>query len=154
MNYSAQRLAVVALAVLAACKPMVDTRGHTTDPEDFKQIVTGQSRSEDVAAVLGYPTTRSNFGRETWYYITERKETLGLYAPEVADQTVTAVHFDDNQLVESIETYGKDDAKNIEVVKKTTRTEGHEMTMIEQLLGNLGRFGTPGRQVDPRGFGR
>lgn len=145
---------LVALWALCGCNPIVDTRGNTTDAEDFKQIVIGQSRTEDVAALLGTPTTRSSFGDETWYYINLRRETIGLFAPEVADQTVTAIHFDAEHKVTEIETRTKADAKNVHVVEKITPTEGRHLTIMEQLLGNLGRFSAPGRQVDPRNLGR
>ncbi len=142
------------MGMLVGCYPMVDNRGHTTDAEDFKQIVIGQSRTDDVAAILGTPTAKSNFGDETWYYIILRRETVGMWAPEVADQNVTAIHFDGNHVVTSIDTHTKADAKNVEVVEKVTPSEGHELTIIEQLLGNLGKFSAPGRQIDPRGLGR
>lgn len=143
-----------AMVALSACEPMVDTRGHTTDPEDFKQIIMGQSTTEDVAALLGTPTSKSAFGEEIWYYVTLRRETYGMFAPEVADQQVVALRFDQNHVVQAIETHGKDEAKNVTVVEKTTPTEGRHLTMIEQLLGNLGRFTAPGRQIDPRSMGR
>mgnify|MGYP000290544164 CR=1 FL=1 len=139
---------------LCACIPMVDTRGHTTEAEDFKQIIIGQSRTDDVAAILGNPTTRSTFGEEIWYYINERKETYGMFAPEVADQNVTAIYFGADKTVASIEQYKKEDGKNVELVSKTTPTEGRHLTAVEQLLGNVGRFAAPGRQIDPRNLNR
>ena len=142
------------LLLLASCRPIVDSRGYTTDAEDFKQIVIGQSRSEDVAAVLGTPTTRSSFGDEIWYYISLRRETQGLFAPQIADQQVTAIHFDADHVVKQVETRTKADAKNVQVVDTVTPTEGRHLTIMEQLLGNLGRFSAPGRQVDPRNLGR
>lgn len=152
VNVIAALLAMAGL--LASCQPMVDNRGHTTDVEDFKQIIIGQSRNDDVIALLGNPTTRSAFGDETWYYINERQETFGFLAPEVADQNVTAINFDANHVVTGIETYKKEDGKPVQLVSKTTPTEGRHLTAIEQLLGNVGRFSAPGRQIDPRNLGR
>ena len=148
-------LIAVLLAGISACRPIVDTKGHTTDPEDFKQIIIGQSRADDVQALLGSPTTRSNFGDETWYYINERKETFGMWAPEVADQMVTAVHFNAAHTVTAIDSYTKADGKAVQVVEKKTPTEGRHLSVVEQLLGNVGKFGGgPGRQIDPRTMGR
>jgi len=143
-----------AVLLMAGCQPMVDNRGHTTDAADFKQIIPGQTRQEDVAALLGTPTTVSTFGDTTWYYIAERKETKGVWAPEVADQSVVAVHFDANQTVTTIDNYTKADGKNVQVVDQYTPTEGRKLTLVEQLLGNIGRFNAPGRQIDPRNMGR
>lgn len=137
---------------LAACEPLVDNRGHTTEAEDFKQIIIGQSSPEDVQAILGTPTTKSNFGDEVWYYINARRETLGVFAPKLADHNVTAIQFDAAKRVSNIETYDKGTGKPVQMVEKTTPTEGRHLTVMEQLLGNLGRFGAPGRQPGG-GFG-
>ena len=138
---------------LASCTPIVETRGHATESEDFKQIVIGQSSPDDVTALLGTPSARSTFGEETWYYITEKKETVGVFAPKVTEQNVTAIHFDANHVVASIDEHGKDEAKNVQLVEKTTPSEGRHLTVMEQMLGNLGRFSAPGRSISPRDLG-
>lgn len=144
MNPVSHFFAHTALAILlASCSPIVDTRGHNTQAADFSQIVVGQSRNEDVQAILGSPSARSNFGGETWYYISGTKETVGLHAPEITAQNVTAISFDEQGLVQEIAEYTKKDGKPVEMVSKETNTEGHKMTFMEQMLGNLGRFNTP-----------
>jgi outer membrane protein assembly factor BamE (lipoprotein component of BamABCDE complex) len=136
---------------LAACTPIVDARGHGTDPEDFKQVVIGQSRDEDVQALLGSPSARSTYGEQTWYYITLRRETVGAYAPMVADQHVTAIRFDANHVVTAIEDRSKQDAQAAQIIEQATPTEGTHDSVIGQMLGNIGRFGgAPSRTVDPR----
>lgn len=120
----------------------------------MSQIIEGQSGPEDVRAIMGSPSATSDFGETTWYYITERKETYGFYAPEIADQRVVAVKFDADGRVSNIEEYEKKEGRAVEFVSKETPTEGQELTFIEQMLGNFGRFNTPGRGVDPRNLGR
>lgn len=144
----------IAALLLASCSPMVDTRGHTTAMEDFKQLVVGQSGKDDVTAVLGSPTTRSSYGDETWYYITQKRETVGIFSPKVTEQHVTAIRFDAAGLVADIGAFKKEDGKPVEIVRKTTPTEGHELTIMEQMLGNFGRFNAPGRSINPRDLGR
>ena len=139
---------------VAACSPIVDVRGHSTDIEDFKQIIPKQSTADDVRAVLGSPSATSTFGRETWYYITERKERMGPFPTEVVDQNVVAVHFNAAHVVADIATYDKDEAKNVTAVSKTTPAEGNELTIMKQLFGNFGRFATPGRAIDPKNLGQ
>ena len=139
--------------MLASCSPMVDTIGHTHEADDFKQIIVGQSRAEDVTALLGSPTTKSNYGDETWYYITEKKERNGMLAPEVTEQQVTAIRFDKASTVADIAEYKKEEGKPVEMVSKTTPTEGHSVTFLEQMLGNFGRFNAPGRSISARDLG-
>ena len=40
--------------------------------------------------------------------------------------------------------YGQEDGRTIAYVDRTTPTEGNELTLIQQLLGNLGRFNPEG----------
>ncbi len=148
-------VAVMGVSLLiTGCEPIVDARGYNANESDFKQIVIGQSRKEDVAAILGSPSARSTFGDETWYYIQARKETRGLLAPEIAEQNVAAIHFDANQVVASVDTHTKADSVPVVMVDKTTPTQGRELGALEQLLGNVGRFSAPGRGISDRNMGR
>lgn len=139
--------------LLASCTPIVDARGHSSEPQDLTQITIGVTRAEDVTALLGSPTTRSNFGDEIWYYVTQKQERVGVFAPEVTEQHVTAISFDAEHVVNNIEQYKKEDGKPVQMVGKTTPTEGHKVTIMEQMLGNLGRFNAPGRGMSNRNMG-
>ncbi len=140
--------------MLASCTPIVDTRGHSAEALDLSQIVVGQTSSDDVAALLGSPTSSSNFGDETWYYITQKKERVGVFAPEVKEQHVTAITFDSTRHVSHVGEFTKEEGKPVQMVSKKTPTEGHDMTFIEQMLGNVGRFNGPGRGISQRNMGR
>jgi outer membrane protein assembly factor BamE (lipoprotein component of BamABCDE complex) len=140
--------------ILASCSPIVDTRGHSSDDVDLKQIVVGQTKAEDVTALLGSPTSTSNFGDETWYYVTQKQERVGVFAPTVSEQHVTAITFDRDRAVSDISEYTKEQGKPVQIVSKTTPTEGHKVTFMEQMLGNLGRFNAPSRGLSDRNLGR
>lgn len=138
----------------ASCSPITDVRGHGADAADFSQLVPGQTRDDDVRALFGSPSATSNFGDPIWYYITQKKERRGIFSPEVVEQHVTAIHFDANRTVVEVTDYDQKDGKEVQIVGKTTPTEGHHLGFFEQLLGNFGRFNTPGRGIDPRDLGR
>jgi outer membrane protein assembly factor BamE (lipoprotein component of BamABCDE complex) len=143
----------IALA-LASCSPIVDTRGHSAEAVDLKQIIVGQSGPEDVTALLGSPTTTSNFGDEIWYYVSQQQERVGVFAPEVTAQRIIGVQFDANKKVSEIAEFTKEDGKPVQIVSKTTPTEGHSIGIMEQMLGNFGRFNAPGRGISDRNKGR
>jgi len=145
---------IAALMLLASCSPIVDQRGHSEEQADYSQIIPGQTRSEDVQALLGSPSATSAFGDKVWYYISEKKETVGMFAPEIVEQSVVAVHFNADDTVSDITRTEQKDGKRVEYVEKQTPTEGRKMTVMEQLLGNFGKFATPGRDIDPRNLGR
>ncbi len=62
----------------------------------------------------------------------------------MVDQEILAVAFDEGGIVESMRVYGQEDGRTIAYVDRTTPTEGNELTIIQQLLGNLGRFNPEG----------
>ena len=125
--------------VLASCSPIVDTRGYSQEAVDMRQLIIGQSKQEDVQALLGSPTARSTYGDTTWYYITTKKETVGVFAPEVTEQHVTAIRFNPDETVADIAEVKKEEGKPVQIVRKTTTTEGQSLTFMEQMLGNFGR---------------
>ncbi len=130
----------VMLVAASACAPNVATRGNLPDPDKLAEIVPGEATRDDVAALLGSPSSAATFGEEIWYYIAARIETVAFNEPEVIDQQVVAIRFSEDGLVTAIDTYGMDDARAVEIVDRVTPTSGKEVTILQQLLGNVGRF--------------
>lgn len=149
-----KRFIVLGLTMaVVACSPIIDNRGHSNTELDLSQVVKGQSTRDDVAALLGSPSSASDFGDPSWYYISTQKETVGVFRPEIVKQHVTEIVFDDAGTVKEINEYGKEEGKSVEIVNKTTPSAGHSLTAIEQLLSNFGKFATPGREINPtRGY--
>ncbi|MDX2072843.1 MAG: outer membrane protein assembly factor BamE [Alphaproteobacteria bacterium] len=135
---------ILILLAAAACSPMVDNRGYVKQVDIKDKLVIGQTGRQEVLDQLGSPSSQSSFGPETWYYIHNRKETVGFFAPEVVDQDVTSIEFDTTGMVSKVNGYGRDQALEITNVKRETPTEGHTLSFIEQTLGNIGRFNKPG----------
>ncbi|MDG2321557.1 MAG: outer membrane protein assembly factor BamE, partial [Rhodospirillaceae bacterium] len=53
---------------------------------------------------------------------------------------VYALQFDERGILQEVKTYGLGDGEEIQVVERETPTMGREFSLIEQLIGNLGRF--------------
>lgn len=141
----------VCLIPLVACEPVSQNRGIITQAPLMEKIETGMSQ-EDVLQRIGSPSTRAAFGDDTWYYIQSRKEAVAFLKPEITDQQVIAVTFDNSGLVDSIEDYNLQDREQVAMIEETTPTEGHSIGFLEQVLGNVGRFNnTGGREINPRG---
>jgi len=141
----AHRFAVALLLTVViaatACTPKVEVHGFIPDDELVKQIKTGQHDRTYVEELLGSPSSIANFEGETWYYITRRTETLSFVEPEVKDQRVLAISFDDGTgTVKEIGTYDLTDGRPIQIVERHTPTLGKQLGFLEQLFGNIGRF--------------
>ncbi|MBP2298013.1 outer membrane protein assembly factor BamE [Azospirillum picis] len=144
-NISAFRTALLGTALLAGlatagCSPTVATRGNLTDPEMVAELQPGQSRRDDVAAVLGTPTSVGTFDPNVWYYIGQKTEKTAFFEPEVTERRVVVAHFDDNGILRQIKTLDKSNGQDIEMVERTTPTAGRELGFLEQMMGNVGRF--------------
>ncbi|MDF1748001.1 MAG: outer membrane protein assembly factor BamE [Alphaproteobacteria bacterium] len=131
----------VMILALSACDPKVALRGNDPLESRLEQITVGQSTKRDVVASIGTPSTIGTFDDNVWYYMSQRKETWAFYPPEVTENQVLAFHFDANGTLQNIDTYDKDALTEVKLEEKETPTSGRTMSIMEQLFGNLGRFG-------------
>ncbi len=149
-RYRRALLAGVGLALalsLSACTPRIDQRGNKPDEEQVVLINPGVDDKNRVAELIGTPSAISTFDDRTWYYISKRTETTAFFDPEVTDQEILAISFDDQGIVDNMRIYGPEEGHTIAYVDRTTPTEGNELTIIQQLFGNLGRFNPEGDEA-------
>ncbi len=81
-------------------------------------------------------------------------EKKGIFDPQVTEEQVVRVSFNDKGIVETIQ---RVDADRIEVprVRRKTPTSGNDITVLEQVLGNVGRFNkNAGNATDTAGVNR
>lgn len=137
-------LAVAGLALaVTACDPPVKVRGHLPDPEAMAKIKPGEQGRSDVVNILGSPSTASSFRDRTWYYIGSKEEQIAFFKPDVLKRNVFAITFNEGDTVQSTRLYTLADGQTIDPVDRITPTPGRDLTVLQQLLGNLGRFNSP-----------
>ena len=139
-------LAAAAVLVLgtAACSPRIEVRGNLPDKERLAQIQLGSMSREEVAEILGSPSTVTPFDSDTWLYISEKTSTVAFLAPDVEQRNVIMLKFDKKGVVQDMKKLDLSNAKDIKQVERITPTSGNEVTFWGQLLGNLGRFNPAG----------
>lgn len=133
-------IALIALLLAtAACTPTEAIRGNIVEDYRMAEIVPGVSSRTNVLQSLGSPTTQAPFDDNVWYYIGQKTEKRGIFDPKVVDKKVVVVAFTEDGIVQSID---KVDSDMIDVphVRRKTPTSGNDITVIEQLIGNVGRF--------------
>ena len=131
---------LLVVVVVTSCVSRVDTRGNLPDAERLAEIQPGTHSREEVTEILGSPSSTAFLDEETWYYISERTETIAFLAPEVTERQVLIVRFDDEGVVSGVKTLGLDDGRDVDPVGRKTPTAGKELTVLQQLFGNVGRF--------------
>jgi len=140
------RLPLLALAVasVAGCGATVDQRGNLPETDKLAEIRPGTTTRDQVVKILGTPSSTGAFDDKNWFYISRKTKQFAFLNPEVLDQQVYIVRFDGNGVVASVDRKDLQDGRDIEPVPGATPAPGRELTFIEQVLGNLGRFNKSG----------
>jgi outer membrane protein assembly factor BamE (lipoprotein component of BamABCDE complex) len=136
--------AVSGIAVIAGCATSVEQRGNLPTPEKLAEIQPGVTSKEEVVKILGSPSSISIFSDKSWYYISRRTGQIAFFDPDVIDQQVYIVNFDDQGIVKTVDHKGVQDAKAIDPVPRATPAPGRELTFLEQVIGNVGKFNSGG----------
>lgn len=136
--------AVVAASLLAAsaCAPITSYSGFQTIEADPKDVAAGTDTKSTVRARLGSPSATSTFDPNVWFYMNQVKERVAFRKPQVVARNVTAITFNkETEAVERVDTYTLQDGKVVAFNGRETPTRGRELTVLEQLLGTVGRGG-------------
>ena len=128
------------ISTASACAPIVAVHGNFVEPERLEQIHEGISRKADIADILGTPTAGGTFDPNVWYYVGQRTEKVAFYPPTVVDRQVLVMHFGDAGVVQKIEKLDATTGVDVAIIDRTTPTAGKDLSFLEQMLGNVGRF--------------
>lgn len=150
MSASFRALALAsAVLALGACAPQVARHGFQPIDVSPTDIVAGTDTRETVQARLGTPSAVSTFEPNVWFYVTQTTAKYTFNLPEVTQRSVTQIVFDESTgRVLSVDTLGLEDGQDIAFNRRETPTRGRELTVLEQLLGNVGRQQLPNAEQD------
>jgi outer membrane protein assembly factor BamE (lipoprotein component of BamABCDE complex) len=141
---SALVAALFAAAGLAGCVAVLDQRGNLPEPDKLALIHPGATTRDEVTKILGTPSSTGIFDDKNWYYISRRTKQVAFLDPDLLDQQVYIVNFDDKGVVRGIDHKDLKDGREIEPAPGATPAPGRELTFLEQVLGNIGRFNKGG----------
>ena len=134
--------AAIALSLLstAACAPITSYSGFQAIESDPKDVKVAVDTKSTVRGKLGSPSATSTFDPNVWFYMNQIKERVAFRRPTVVARDVTAITFNkETEQVMSVNNYTLKDGKVIAFNGRETPTRGRELTILEQLLGNVGR---------------
>lgn len=130
----------LSVPLISACAPRVTTTGNLPAAERLSEIDLGETRKRDVADLLGSPSIIPAFDQNVWLYVSQRREELAFFEPEITDQKVVLIRFDELGQAVSIARYTLADSRKVEPNARITPTSGKDLTVLQQMFGNLGRF--------------
>ena len=132
--------AISTAAAIGGCASEVEQRGNLPPQDKISEIHPGTTTKEEVTKVLGSPSSTSVFNDKTWYYISRRTGQFAFFDPNVLDQQVYVITFDDQGVVQALGHKNVDDGHEITPVARATPAPGRELSFLEQVIGNLGKF--------------
>ena len=115
-------------------------RGYTFDDKEVEKLAVGQSTKKETMDYIGSPSSASVVGSDTWYYISSTLSTAAFSSPKRIDQQVLAITFNDDGVIDKIEKFSGDEKEKLKFNKEKTPSHGTNLSVIQQLLGNVGRF--------------
>jgi outer membrane protein assembly factor BamE (lipoprotein component of BamABCDE complex) len=120
-------------------------RGNKVDLDSLKELVPGTATRADATSLLGSPTAKGSFDDNTWIYIGEVTRPVIGATQSVLVQQVVVLTFDQAGVLRDVKTLDKNAALPVNVVSRATPSPGNNASLLQQLLGNVGRFNaTPG----------
>ncbi|MCW5733879.1 MAG: outer membrane protein assembly factor BamE [Enhydrobacter sp.] len=134
---------------VAGCESIVDQRGFAATPGSVEKLEIETQSREDVVRLIGSPSTVATFNPNVWYYIAQKQEYYAFFKPAMLQQDVMQLNFNDAGRLASIKKYELADSRDIEMVSRITPTAGKEITVLEQIMGNVGRFTGPKQDSNP-----
>lgn len=135
-------LIALAATTCAACSPVVAQRGNMLEDYQVSEVKPGVSTRSEVLRTLGSPTTQSTFDPDVWYYIGQETEKRGILDPEVVKERIFLVAFDEEGTLQAFQEIDRK-RMNIPFERSKTPTHGNDITVMQELLGNLGKFNPP-----------
>ena len=134
-------LAVFAVALATtACVPVRSHQGFQAIETLPKDVQIGVDTKSTVMEKLGSPSSISTFDASTWYYVTQITDRVSWHKPAVHSRDIVAIGFDKaTEQVATVNSYTLKDGKVIAFNGRETPTRGRELSILEQLLGNVGR---------------
>lgn len=133
-------LAALTTLALGACEGRVAVHGNPIDADELARLAPGRQSKADVIGLLGSPSSTPAFDDKVWYYMSDRERTLAFFAPETMERQIVALSFDEQGVLASVETFGLERGQEVEVVSRETPSFGQSPTILQQMLGNLGKF--------------
>ncbi|MBU1326314.1 MAG: outer membrane protein assembly factor BamE [Alphaproteobacteria bacterium] len=147
---TASALGALALTA-AACAPVIGSHGYQALEAAPADVAIGTDTKTTVRDRLGTPSATSLFeGEDIWYYISQTTEKYTFNLPQVSQRSVTEIVFEGDK-VASVRTLGLEDGRDVAMNRNETPTRGRQLTILEQLLGNVGRGQLPRTDEDAPG---
>lgn len=147
MAYSADRrhfrlrtwVVIGSMAWAMACSPIVGNHGYVPPEADLATVVVGTDTRETVAEKIGQPPALGIQGNDSWYYVSSRQRTNGLFEPYEVERQVVVIDYTETGQVSNIRRYGLEDGQVVTLTSRVTTPSVADAGFLHGLFGNIGK---------------
>ncbi len=126
------------LFLLTACSLPVRNVGDMPSDSSIALIKKRMNKNE-VYELLGSPAGKTLFEKESWIYMQSQYQTRAFLSQKEISRDILVISFDGEQ-VSGIKRYTLSDAVSIDFDDAETQAKGKDLGIIDELIGNFGRF--------------
>jgi outer membrane protein assembly factor BamE (lipoprotein component of BamABCDE complex) len=133
---------------ITACTPIITHHGFNNIDSMRSWVKSNTILKSELLSRFGPPSfvDDDDSTMTSFYYIAFTKERFAFFKPEVTERRIIVVHFKGDAYQDYAE-YTLEDGKEINIVSDKTPTFGKEMSVIQQILSNVGKFNNvPGQR--------
>ena len=127
------------LAAVGGCGDRISSHGHIINENELKQIKIGTTTRADILGILGKPSFKGAFDSQRLYYSSQVMLQPVASTKQTQKRLVYIFIMDDNNILQSIDLYDKEDGLQIAHIDDKTPTPGDTFGFLEQLFANLKR---------------
>lgn len=136
--------------LLSSCGFETYQSGDLPSEKRLSLITKGISQ-EKVVDLLGNPIFENKIGRESFYiYFKTKKENRAFFHPEEIERDIYVISFAPNKTVNAVEHFTLKDGNEVAFDEAHTKVTGKELSVMEQLVKNFGRYDAGGRDSSQR----
>jgi len=146
------------IVLVSGCASIRDHRGFQMDKALTDSVQAGVDNRNSVERALGQATFKSQFGPQSWYYVSVDTRQRPFARPRTTNEQILKVNFDAAGNVATVDRVTLTRVPTIHPVRETTPTLGRNRSFFQDLFGNIGAVGAmpgagPGQNRGPAGSG-
>ena len=131
-------LIIYILIVNQSCVYKKVVNGQLPNVDLVKSLEVGKDKKKTVINILGSPSFIGEYNDNSIYYAKIDSKQIAFLKPDIVNQNILQIEFDNNNTLKNIYLFNKDDGEDVSMSDLETKTTGKKIGIIEQLLGNLG----------------
>ena len=134
---------VAFLAIVAGCSPVMRVHGYVPSQSDIDLLLVGSDTKLSVEESGGRPSDKGFLDGNSWYYVESTVRNFMFLEPSVSERRVMVFDFDANDVLTSIENFGLEDGRVINLETRVTPTDSRRTGILAALFGNVGAIAPP-----------